>query len=327
MDPNEPERSAAGGEAAQLKASGETGQPAASGVAAQPEPSGVTGQPEAGGKLSTPARRRKVLIGAVLAVALVAGLYLVNQYWITPALRTQAMSSGDHPDAPTISLTDIGGKKLDLADYKGKVVVLDFWATWCEPCRMEIPGLVAMQDKYAKQGFSVIGISMDDEPGPVVEFYREFKMNFPVAVGNQRIGELYGGVFGLPTTFLIGRDGRIYAKHTGAVGSSVIEDEVQQLLAMSPADENLGFKPVMAPGTSTKIEIGDPAAIDSEIPGLNLTKLTAAQKEGLKKQLTEQHCPCGCNLTLLKCRQVDRSCRVSLKMAQEQMQKALKPGV
>jgi thiol-disulfide isomerase/thioredoxin len=309
MDSNEPERAAGGGE---------TGQPEAGGEAAQPE---------AGGKVSTPARRGKVLIGAVLAVTLVSGLYFVNRYWIAPALRTQAMSSGDHPDAPTISLTDIGGKKLDLADYKGKVVVLDFWATWCGPCRIEIPGLIEMQDKYAKQGFSVIGISLDDEPGPVVEFYKEFKMNYPVAVGNQRIGELYGGIFGLPTTFLIGRDGRIYAKHTGATGSSVIEDEVQQLLAMSPADENMGFKPAMAPGTSTKIEIGDPATIDSEIPGVNLTKLTATQKETLKKQLGELKCPCGCDLAALKCRRVDRACRVSLKMAQEQMEKVLKPGV
>ena len=217
-------------------------------VTAQAETGGETAQPEASVKASTPARRGKVLIGAVLAVTLVSGLYLVNRYWIAPALRTQAMSSGDHPDAPSISLTDIGGKKLDLADYKGKVVVLDFWATWCEPCRMEIPGLVEMQDKYAKQGFSVIGISMDDEAGPVVQFYKEFKLNYPVAVGNQRIGELYGGIFGLPTTFMIGRDGRIYAKHTGATGSSVIEDEVQQLLAMSPADENMGFKPVHGAG-------------------------------------------------------------------------------
>ena len=237
------------------------------------------------------------------------------------------MSGGDHPEAPAISLTDIEGKKLDLADYKGKVVVLDFWATWCEPCRIEIPGFIEMQDKYANQGFSVIGISLDDEPEPVVQFYKEFKMNYPVAVGNQRVGELYGGIFGLPTTFLIGRDGRIYAKHSGAISPSVIEDEVQQLLAMSPTAEKTDFKARMAAGTSTKIELGDPAAIDSEIPGLNLTKLTAAQKEALKKQLGEQRCPCGCNLTVLKCRQVDRACRVSLKMAQEQMEKILKSGV
>jgi hypothetical protein len=107
----------------------------------------------------------------------------------------------------------------------------------------------------------------------------------------------------------------------------VLEDEVQQLLAMSPTAENLGFKPVLAAGTSTKIEIGDPAAIDSEIPGLNLTKLTATQKEALKKQLVEQKCPCGCNLTVLKCRQVDRACRVSLKIAQAEMEKLLKSGV
>ena len=300
MDLNEPERAAGGGE---------------------------TGQPEAGGKVRRFASRGKVLIGAVLAVTLVSGLYLVNRYWIAPALRTQAMSGGDHPDAPAISLTDIGGKKLELADYKGRVVVLDFWATWCGPCRIEIPGLIEMQDKYANRGFSVIGISMDDEPGPVVEFYKQFKMNFPVAVGNQRIGELYGGIFGLPTTFLIGRDGRIYAKHTGAPSPSVIEDEVQQLLAMSPTAENMSFRPGMAAGTSTKIELGDPAAIDSEIPGLNLTKLTPTQKEALKKQLGELKCPCRCDLTVLKCRQVDRACSFSLKIAQAEMEKLLKSGV
>jgi thiol-disulfide isomerase/thioredoxin len=286
-----------------------------------------TGQPEAGGKVRRFASRGKVLIGAVLAVILVSGLYLVNRYWIAPALQTQAMSGGDHPDAPPISLTDIGGKKLDLADYKGKVVVLDFWATWCEPCRFEIPGLVEMQDKYASQGFSVIGIALDDESGSVVEFYKEFKMNYPVAVGNQRVGELYGGIFGLPTTFVIGRDGRIYAKHTGATTPAVIEDEVQQLLAMSPTAENMGFKPGVTPGTSSKVELGDPAAIDSEIPGLNLTKLTATQKEDLKKQLGELKCPCGCNLTVLKCRQVDRACQFSLKVAKEQMEKILKSRV
>jgi len=288
---------------------------------------GATGQPEPAGAAPRKASRGKLLIGAVLAVALVAGLYLVNRYWIAPALRTQAMSNGDHPEAPPISLTDIEGKKLDLADYKGKVVVLDFWATWCGPCRIEIPGLIELQNKYANRGFSVIGISMDDESGSVVEFYKEFKMNYPVAVGNQGVGELYGGIFGLPTTFLIGRDGRIYAKHTGATGVDVMEDEVQQLLAMSPDTEKTSFKPALAAGTSTKIELGDPAAIDSEVPGVNLAKLTAAQKESLKKQLTEQHCPCGCNFTLLKCRQVDRACRTSLKLAQEQMDKILKSGV
>ena len=161
---------------------------------------------------------------------------------------------------------------------------------------------------------------------PVVDFYKEFKMNYPVAVGNQRIAELYGGILGLPTTFVIGRDGRIYAKHTGGINPAIIEDEVQQLLSMSPAAENTNFKPVMGAGTARKIELGDPAAIDSEVPGINLTKASASQKETLKKQLSDQHCPCGCNFTLMKCRQVDRKCPVSLKMAQEQLDKIVKPG-
>jgi thiol-disulfide isomerase/thioredoxin len=270
--------------------------------------------------------RGKLLVGAVLALIVVGGLYLVNRYWIHPAVMIQANDDSDHPAAPAISLTDIEGKRLDLADYKGKVVVLDFWATWCGPCRAEIPGFVMMQEKYASQGFSMIGISMDDDAAPVVDFYKEFKMNYPVAVGNQRIGELYGGILGLPTTFLIGRDGRIYAKHTGGINPAIIEEEVQQLLAMSPTTEKSDFKPAMVPGTETKIALGDPATIDSEIPGLNLTKLTAEQKEALKKQLSVQQCPCGCNLKVMKCRQVDRACPVSLKLARQQMAKLVKPG-
>jgi thiol-disulfide isomerase/thioredoxin len=294
----------------------------------RPSDVGTTEQAEGGGKATRPVSRGKLLVGAVLAVALVTGLYFVNRYWIVASLRPQAaLTAGDHPQAPTISLTAIDGKRLDLADYKGKVVVLDFWATWCGPCREEIPGFTVLQEKYASQGFSVIGISMDDEPGPVAQFYKEFRMNYPVAVGNQRIGELYGGIFGLPTTFLIGRDGRIYAKHTGGINPAIIEGEVQQLLAMSPTAERIDFKPGLVAGTTTKIELGDPAAIDSEIPGLNLTKLTAAQKEALKKMLSEQHCPCGCNLTLLKCRQVDRACQISLKLAKQQMEKILKSSL
>ena len=295
----------------------------------QPESSANGGTPQPTGPGAQPARtasRGRLLVGAVLAVIVVAGLYVVNRYWIHPAVMIQANGDSEHPDAPGISLTDIQGKRLDLADYKGKVVVLDFWATWCGPCRAEIPGFVVMQEKYASQGFSIIGISMDDEAAPVVDFYREFRMNYPVAVGNQRIGELYGGILGLPTTFLIGRDGRIYAKHTGGINPAIIEEEVQQLLAMSPTVEKSDFRPAMVAGTETRIALGDPATIDSEIPGLNLSKLTAEQKEALKKQLGDQHCPCGCNLTLLKCRQVDRACQVSLKLARTQMEKPPKSG-
>ncbi len=218
--------------------------------------------------------------------------------------------------APGFSLTDLNGKKLDLADYRGKVVLLDFWATWCGPCRIEIPGFVEMQDRYVSEGFSVIGIDMDDSPSAVPEFFKEFRMNYPVAMGDVRISQLYGGVYGLPTAFIIGRDGRIYAKHEGAFPVAVFDREVQQLLAVKGTDVPAGF--------NQRIELGDPDEINSEVPGINLTKLSAEQKEGYKKQLEKGLCTCGCNRNLLDCRLNDRGCGVSLKAAKEQLEKFLR---
>jgi thiol-disulfide isomerase/thioredoxin len=266
----------------------------------------------------------KLLIGALLAVLLAGGLFFVDRYWISPAVKAKAKSSEDHPLAPEFSLTDITGKPLKLSDYRGKVVMLDFWATWCGPCRIEIPGFVRLQTQYGSQGLAIIGISMDDDSQPVVEFYKELHMNYPVAVGNDRLGEIYGGVLGLPTTFLIGRDGRIYAKHVGATGLDVFEAEIKQLLAMSANAEATSFRQAGYVFAEDKIEVSTPAEIDSEVPGLDLTKLSAEQKEAFKKQLAGQKCPCGCNLSLLKCRQVDRGCSVGLKLARQQLEAFLK---
>ncbi len=272
-------------------------------------------------------KRAKIATGAVLAIVLVGGLYWINRFWIAPAVKTQARSDSDHPPAPNFSLTDIAGHPLTLANYKDKVVLLDFWATWCGPCRFEIPAFVELQTRYGSQGFAVIGISMDDGPEPVVDFYREFKMNYPVALGNDRLGELYGGILGLPTTFLIGRDGRIYAKHVGATDPAVFEDEVKKLLASSTGAEVQNFRQEGSVHPADKIELGDPAEIDSDVPGVNLSKLTSLQKEESKKRLAAQQCTCGCGLTLLKCRQVDRACGVSRKLAREELEKFLKSHV
>jgi peroxiredoxin len=158
--------------------------------------------------------RKSVLL--VVVIILVFGIYRVD--WRSSGrAKTGGPPAAVHSVAPDFSLQDLNGQPLDLTNYRGKVVLLDFWATWCTPCRGETPHLVELQNKYREQGLQVVGISMDDGPKPVHEFYQEFKMNYPVALGNEKVAEAYGGVLGLPVTFLIGRDGRVAAKYVGEV--------------------------------------------------------------------------------------------------------------
>ncbi len=173
----------------------------------------------------------------IAAAALVVGFYFLNRHrGVSPGLR---VTSAEHPFAPEFSLPDMSGQQLRLSDYRGKVVLLDFWATWCEPCREEVPHFVELQNKLGDRGFQIIGISMDDGPEPVHDFYRQFKMNYPVVMGNAQIGELYGGVLGLPIAFVIGRDGRLYSRHIGAADISLLEREIEtQLQAQEPSQAN-----------------------------------------------------------------------------------------
>ncbi len=265
----------------------------------------------------------KILIAVAVALLLGAGLYIANQRLVVSLSTRHAQAAGDRPLAPNFSLTDLSGQPLNLQDYRGKVVLLDFWATWCGPCRIEIPEFVELQKRYRDQGFSVIGISMDDTVDPVKEFYQQYKMDYPVAMGDAKLAELYGGVLGLPTTMVIGRDGRIYAKHVGLTDVSVFEAEIKELLATQGTAEVNDFRGVGRAQTMN-IELGDAEAVNSEVPGVKLTQLTADQKAKFKKLLESKQCTCGCGFNLLKCRTVDRSCGVSLKMAKDELDKFLK---
>jgi thiol-disulfide isomerase/thioredoxin len=133
--------------------------------------------------------------------------------------------------APGFALTDLSGQSLTLARFQGKVVLLNFWATWCAPCQVEMPVFAAWQRKYGPQGLQIIGISMDDDAGPVRRLVARLKLNYPVAMGDERLGAHYGGVLGLPLTFLIDRNGVVRARFQGETDLKLIERQVAALLA------------------------------------------------------------------------------------------------
>ena len=130
------------------------------------------------------------------------------------------------------TLKDMTGADVTFADHKGKVVLLNFWATWCPPCKMEIPWFVEFQEQYGAKGFQVLGVSVDDPPEKLPPFAREFRTNYPLLVGADRedVQEAYGPIFGIPVTVIIGRDGRICKRHLGPVGKEQFESEIKALL-------------------------------------------------------------------------------------------------
>lgn len=170
--------------------------------------------------------KSRILI-LLAAGVLVAGLLVVTSRRRGPATTAQ---QGRPRPAPDFSLPDLSGQKLSLSSYRGKVVLLDFWATWCAPCREEIPRFVQMQDQYGSQGLQILGVSMDDSPDPVREFYQKFHMNYPVVMGNAKLGEQYGGILGLPVAYLIDREGRITRRYIGATDAAVFEKEIAAML-------------------------------------------------------------------------------------------------
>ncbi|HUV69950.1 MAG TPA: TlpA disulfide reductase family protein [Terracidiphilus sp.] len=132
--------------------------------------------------------------------------------------------------APNFVRTGLNGARLDLKNYRGKVVLLNFWATWCAPCQIEMPIFAAWQRQDGPQGLQIIGISMDDGPTPVRKLLSKMKLTYPVAMGDAHLGELYGGVLGLPLTYLIDRNGIVRARFQGETDPKIIEKQLKLLL-------------------------------------------------------------------------------------------------
>jgi thiol-disulfide isomerase/thioredoxin len=182
-----------------------------------------------------------ILAALAIAVVVTALTWLPSNplSWLrarSEVAQEAAAGAGCPADAPDanleFTLKDMHGRDVRLADYRGKVIVLDFWATWCGPCRLEIPGFVELQEKYRSRGLEVVGISVDDPIEALPPFAREFNMNYKVLVGRDRhdVFDAFGPIMGFPTTLLIGRNGKICRREIGLTTKEDFEREIKSLL-------------------------------------------------------------------------------------------------
>jgi thiol-disulfide isomerase/thioredoxin len=216
----------------------------------------------------------------------------------------------DPRPAPAFTLRALDGREVSPASLRGKVVIVNFWATWCGPCRAEIPDLVALQDKY-KDTLQVIGISEDEAPVDVVKrFAEDHKVNYPVAMMTPEIEKLFPGISALPTSYILDRESRIVQKHVGMLTARTTENEARHLAGLpvnatvEEVDQTQGLQIVNGAQALT-------------IPGVDLASLPVAKRTEALQKLNSQPCTCGCDLTLARCRVDDPSCSVSLPLAQQ----------
>jgi len=172
-----------------------------------------------------------LVVIAAVALMLFAGVRMARPRASVVKLKTVGKNGSVAPD---FELQNLEGKPVRLSDFRGKAVLLNFWATWCAPCKIEMPWFVDLQKQYAAQGLQVIGIAMDDSgTETVAKFAKQMGVNYPVLLGKEAVGDAYGGVEFLPTTFIIDRQGKVVERIFGLAGRSEFEDNIKKALGPS----------------------------------------------------------------------------------------------
>jgi thiol-disulfide isomerase/thioredoxin len=214
----------------------------------------------------------------------------------------------DPEPAPALEAKDLLGNTVNKTNWGGKVVLVNFWATWCPPCREEIPELIELKKEYKGQ-LQIVGISEDDDPPEkVLKFAQKQGMDYPIVMATPELIESYGGVPALPTSFLIDTQGRVVTKHMGLYPIEAYDQEIRALLGM----------PVEA-RVERFVDTGQlflkNAANATELPGVSFKGLTPEQRKAALRRLNSENCTCNCNLTLSECRVNDGECPYSAKLA------------
>jgi thiol-disulfide isomerase/thioredoxin len=210
----------------------------------------------------------------------------------------------DPDPAPEFKLKELAGNDLTLEASRGKVVLLNFWATWCGPCREEIPELVALQNRY-KDRLQIIGLVVDDDDEKEIRRVIESqRINYPVALADPETRFAYGGIAALPTVFVINAQGRVVQKHVGLFNPALYETEVRALLGLPVAAKVETFEDE----GDIFLKHADRARI---LPGVDLSKLSPEQRDAALHKFNAESCTCGCKFTLAQCRIYDAACRIS----------------